>query len=85
MFAAINHQAIFLIETSVFWLHVCESCLLPPEVQEGGVALLSELLVLLALHAPHPLHHLFAQLHGRRQRFGVTTQDVAKVDVEELP
>lgn len=61
------------------------SGLLPPEVQEGGVALLPELLVLLALHASHPLHHLFAQLHGRRQRFGVPTQDVAKVDVEELP
>lgn len=61
------------------------SGLLPPEVQEGGVALLPELLVLLALHASHPLHHLFAQLHGRRQRFGVSTQDVAEVDVEELP
>lgn len=59
--------------------------LLPPEVQEGGVALLPELLVLLALHAAHPLHHLFAQLHGRRQRLGVPAQDVAEVDVEELP
>lgn len=57
----------------------------PPEVQEGGVALLPELVVLLALHASHPLHHLFTQLHGRRQRFGVPAQDVAKVDVEELP
>lgn len=54
-------------------------------MQEGGVALLSELLVLLALHASHPLHHLFAQLHGWRQRFGVSTQDVAEVNVEQLP
>lgn len=54
-------------------------------MQEGGVALLPELLVLLALHAPHPLHHLLAQLHGWRQRFGVPAQDVAKVDMEELP
>lgn len=54
-------------------------------MKEGGVALLPELLVLLALHASHTLHHLFAQLHGRRQRFGVSSQDVAEVDVEELP
>lgn len=58
---------------------------LPPKVEEGGVALLPKLLVLLALHAPHPLHHLFAQLHGRRQRFGISTENVAEVDVEELP
>lgn len=54
-------------------------------MQEGGVALLPELLVLLTLHAAHPLHHLLAQLHWRRQRLGVATQDVAEVDVEELP
>lgn len=54
-------------------------------MKEGGVTLLPKLLVLLALRSPHPLHHLFAQLHGRRQRLGVSTQDVAKVDVEELP
>lgn len=54
-------------------------------MEEGGVALLPELLVLLALHASHPLHHLFAQLHGWGQRFGVSTQNVAKVDVEQLP
>lgn len=54
-------------------------------MQEGCVALLPELLVLLALHASHPLHHLLAQLHGRRQRFGVAAEDVAKVHVEELP
>lgn len=56
----------------------------PPEVQEGRVALLPELLVLLALHAPHPLHHLLAQLHRRRQRLGVAAQDVAEVDVKQL-
>ena len=54
-------------------------------MQEGGVALLPELLVLLALHAPHPLHHLLAQLHGGGQRFGVPAQDVAEVNVEEFP
>lgn len=54
-------------------------------MEEGSVALLPELLVLLALRPPHALHHLFAQLHGRRQRLGVSTQDVAKVYVEELP
>lgn len=57
----------------------------PPEVQEGSVALLPELLVLLTLHAAHPLHHLLAQLHGGRQRLRVATQNVAEVDVEELP
>lgn len=54
-------------------------------MEEGSVALLPELLVLLALHAPHPLHHLFTQLHGRRQRFGISTENVAEVDVEEFP
>lgn len=54
-------------------------------MKEGGVALLPELLVLLALHASHPLHHLFTQLHGWRQRLGVPAQNVAEVDVEELP
>lgn len=54
-------------------------------MQESRVALLPELLVLLTLHAAHPLHHLFTQLHGWRQRFGVSAQDVAEVDVEELP
>ena len=66
-------------------MFLCVWCILPPEVKEGSVALLPKLLVLLALHASHPLHHLFAQLHGRRQRFGISTQDVAEVDVEELP
>lgn len=54
-------------------------------MQEGGVALLPELLVLLTLHASHPLHHLFTQLHGRRQRFRISAQNVAEVDVEKLP
>lgn len=57
----------------------------PPEVQEGGVALLPELLVLLTLHAPHPLHHLLAQLHGWRQWLRVAAQDVTEVNVEQLP
>lgn len=56
----------------------------PPEVQEGGVALLPELLVLLTLHASHPLHHLLAQLHGWRQWLWVAAQDVAEVNVEQL-
>lgn len=54
-------------------------------MQEGGVALLPELLVLLTLHAPHPLHHLLAQLHGWRQRLRVAAQDVAEVNVKQLP
>ena len=58
---------------------------LPAEVKEGGVTLLPELLVLLALHAPHALHHLLAQLHGRGQGLGVAAQDVAKVNMEQLP
>lgn len=53
-------------------------------MQEGRVALLPELLVLLALRASHPLHHFFTQLHWRRQWFGVSAQDVAKVDVKQL-
>lgn len=57
---------------------------LPAEMQEGRVALLAELLVVLRVDSTHGLHHLLAELHGWGQRLGVTTQDVAEVDVEEL-
>lgn len=60
-------------------------CPLPSQMQEGGVALFPELLVLLALHAPHPLHHLFTQLHGWRQWLGVSAKDVTEINVEEFP
>ena len=36
------------------------------QVEEGGVALPPELLVVLAVHAPESFDHLLAQLHGRR-------------------
>lgn len=82
----------FVLLLSIFTVCLAQNhrfafmCLcVPPKMKKGGVALLPELLVLFALHASHTLHHLFAQLHGRRQRFGVSAKDVAEVDVEELP
>lgn len=77
--SSIEFQAKMFLETCMTAHHW------PPKVQEGSVALLPELLVLLTLHAAHPFHHLLAQLHRRRQRLRVTAQDVAEVDVEELP
>lgn len=52
-------------------------------MQEGGVAQLAELVVVLGVDAAHGLHHLAAELHGRRQRLGVAAEDVPEVDVEE--
>ena len=43
-----------------------------------------EPLVFDARSAPHALHHLFVQLHGRREDLGVTTQDVAKVYMDQV-
>lgn len=57
---------------------------LPSQVEESRVALLPELLVLLALCAPHAFHHLFIQLHWRRKRLRIPTQDISKVYVEEF-
>ncbi len=54
------------------------------QVEEGGVALPPELLVVLAVHAPKALDHLLAELHGRRQRLGVPSQDVPEVYVDQL-
>lgn len=52
-------------------------------MQEGGVALFAELVVVFGVYAAHGLDHLLAELHRRRQRLGVATQDVAEVDVEQ--
>jgi hypothetical protein len=41
-------------------------------------------LVVLAVHAPEALDHLLAELHGRRQRLGVPSQDVPEVYVDQL-
>ena len=53
-------------------------------MEEGGVAELAELLVVLRVDPAHGLDHLFAELHGRRQRLGITAEDVTKVDMEEF-
>lgn len=34
--------------------------------------------------AAHRVHHLLAQLHGGRQRFGVSPQNVPEINVEQL-
>jgi len=54
------------------------------EMEEGGVAELAELLVVLRVDPAHGLDHLLAELHGRRQRLGIAAEDVTKVDVEEF-
>jgi hypothetical protein len=41
-------------------------------------------LVVLAVHAPEALDHLLAELHGRRQRLGVPSQDITEVYVDQL-
>ena len=64
-------------------MHVCTVCV-PSKRQEGSVGDLLELLELLRVRPPHPLHHLLAQLHGRWHGLGVSPQDVAKVNVEQL-
>jgi len=53
-------------------------------MEEGGVAELAELLIVLRVDAAHGLHHLLAELHGRGERLGIAPQDVAEVDVEQL-
>lgn len=58
--------------------------LLPAEVQKGCVALLAELLVLLALRASHAFHHLLVQLHRGRKGLGVPAQNVTKVNVKQF-
>ena len=57
---------------------------IPSKCQEGSVGDLLELLELLGTRPPHPLHHLLAQLHGWWHGLGVSPQDVAKVNVEQL-
>ena len=56
----------------------------PSQSEEGVVAVLSESLVLYTRSASHAFNHLLVQLHGRREDLGVTTQDVAKVDVDQV-
>ena len=61
-----------------------ERVCLPSECQEGSIGNLFELLELLRVWSPHPLHHLLAQLHGWWHWLGVSPKDVAKVNVKEL-
>ena len=46
--------------------------------------MLSESLILYARRSPHAFHHVLVQLHGWREHFGVASEDVAKVDVDEV-
>ena len=57
---------------------------LPSKGKEGIVAGFPESLVLDTRSAPHSLHHLLVQLHGGREDLGVSAQDVAKVDVDQV-
>lgn len=63
---------------------VTKPVVLPAEVQKGCVALLAELLVLLALGASHALHHLLVQLHRGRKGLGVPAQNITKVNVKQF-
>lgn len=44
----------------------------------------SKLLVLRAGSATHCFHHVLVQLHGWWKELGVSTQDVAKVNMDEM-
>ena len=46
--------------------------------------MLFESLKVLGSVAAHGFHHLFTQLHGRRQRLRVSPQDETKVDVKQF-
>ena len=47
---------------------------------EGGEAVLFEARVVHRLDAAHGVDHLLADLDGRSEWFGVTSEDVAKID-----
>lgn len=57
----------------------------PPESKEGTIAVFPEFLVLQTAGAPHCFHHLFVQLHGWREYFWVTTKDVTKIYMDQMP
>ena len=44
-----------------------------------------ELMVVIRGHSSEGLDHLFAQLHRRRHRLRVSAENVAEIDVEQLP
>lgn len=62
----------------------CHQINLPSKVEKGRVTLLTKLLVLLTLCAPHSFYHFFIQLHWRRKRLWISTQNISKVYVEEF-
>jgi hypothetical protein len=53
-------------------------------MKKGSVALLAEFLVVLRVDSTHGFNHFFAQLHWRRQGFGVSPKNVAKINVEQF-
>lgn len=55
------------------------------EMQEGGVTLLPELVIMLRSDASHGLHHFLAELHRRWQRLRISAQYVSEVYVKQLP
>lgn len=57
---------------------------LPSKVEKSRVTLFTELLVLLTLGSPHSFYHFFIQLHWRRKRLRIPTQNISKVYVEEF-
>lgn len=51
-------------------------------MQKRRVTLFPEFMVQFRVHTAHGFHHLFAELHGRRERLRISTQDVSEVYVE---
>ena len=74
---------IFLLVQFLAIIWYIEACL-PSKSEECVVAVFPEPLVLDARRAPHALNHLLVQLHGWGEHLGVTTQDVAKVDMDQV-
>ena len=85
----LNHQGIHLNIFLALWneftkiLYV-KQINLPSKVEKSCVTLFPELLVLLTLCASHSFHHFLIQLHWRRKRLWVPTQNISKVYVEEF-
>jgi hypothetical protein len=55
-----------------------------PENAEGGKAVVLEAHVVRGLRAAHAIDHLFTNFNGWWERFGISSEDVAEVDMEEV-
>lgn len=53
-------------------------------MEKSSVAKFPKLLIMLRMYTTHGFDHLLTEFHGRRQWFWVTSENITKVDVEQL-